>query len=177
MRRIDAFQESACFLGGHDRGCALYNRVARPAHGMRRIPGDDLARYQPVKEHANAGEMLLDGRSFAHLAQLLDIGRHMHRLHVLDARDASALGPAQERAGRLPIRRPSVSVADLDGEEFQKAPSGIFTGLRDERRKPWPGGSIGDDFSYHNLPQVQRVTFGSAAFVLTSSGQSDSAEI
>ena len=102
---------------------------------MRRIGSDDLARHQPVKQHADAGQVLLDGRSRAHLAQLLDVPDHMHRLHVLDARDAFVLAPAQERARRLPIRRPGVLVADIHGEEFQETPGGSFACLRDERRK------------------------------------------
>jgi hypothetical protein len=60
---------------------------------MRRIRGHDLARHQPVEQHADAVEMLLNGRSRAQLAQLLDVGRDVNWLHALDALDTPALAP------------------------------------------------------------------------------------
>ncbi len=72
--------------------------------------------------------MLFDGRSLAHLAQLLDIARHVHRPHVLDAPDAFVLALAQERTGSHAVCPPSVSVTNIDREEFNEAPGGMLTG-------------------------------------------------
>ncbi len=41
---------------------------------MRRIGRDDLAGDQPVEQHANGRQVLLDGRLLEILAQRLDIG-------------------------------------------------------------------------------------------------------
>ena len=54
----------------------------------------------------------------------------MHRLYVLDARDASVLAPSQEGAGGTAISGADVRVADVDGEELQEAPGGAIPGRR-----------------------------------------------
>ncbi len=59
----------------------------------------------------------------------------MHRLHVLDARDAPALAPAQKRARYLSIGLVGVLVADIDGEEFEEAPRGPLSSPANESRK------------------------------------------
>jgi len=145
MRPINAFEKFSRFLRGHHRGRALDNGVPRPAHGMRRVKRQHLARHQPIKQHPDTGEMLLNGRRFAGGLQLFDIACHMHRPHVLDAHDAPALAPAQERAGRLPVGRTGVLIADVDGEEFEEAPGG-----------PSPARSISAGnlgaFIHHSLP-------------------------
>ena len=87
---------------------------------MRRIAGNDLAGDEPVKQHADAREVLFDSRNLAHLAHLRDV----HRLHVLDTGDAPAPAPGQEPARRKPVGRARVHIADIDGEEFKIAPDG-----------------------------------------------------
>ena len=129
------FEKFARFLRGHHRGRALDNGVPWPTHGMRRVGRQHLARHQPVKQHADTGQMLLNGGRFAGGLQLLDIACHMHRPHVLDAHDAPALAPAQERAGRLPVGRAGVLVADIDREEFNEAPRGPFPCPLNQRRQ------------------------------------------
>jgi hypothetical protein len=98
---------------------------------MRRIGRHHLAGHQPVKQHADAGEVLLYR---AHLAQFLDVSGHMHRLYVLNARDASVLAPSQEGTGGTAISGAGVRVADVDGEELQEAPGGLFSRRADQRR-------------------------------------------
>ena len=56
--------------------------------------------HQPVEQHADAGEVLLDGRRGAFPAQLLDIGGDMHRLHVGERVMPLLLAPAQEQRRR-----------------------------------------------------------------------------
>ena len=65
MRRINAFEKFRRFLRGHHRGHALDEGVPWPAHGVRRVRCNDLARYPPVKQHPDTGQMLLNGGRFA----------------------------------------------------------------------------------------------------------------
>ena len=79
--------------------------------------------------------MLLNGGRFACRLQLLDIARHMHGPHVLDAHEAPGLAPAQEGGGRLPVGRAGVLVADIDREEFNEAPRGPLPCPLNQRRQ------------------------------------------
>ena len=59
---LDAGEQlSGLFLAQHRRLAAL-DDVLRPAHRMRRVDGENLADDQPVEQHADRGQMLLDGR-------------------------------------------------------------------------------------------------------------------
>ena len=49
---------------------------------MRRIGRDDLAGDEPVEQHADRGEVLLDGRLLEAFPEATDIGRDMHRLDI-----------------------------------------------------------------------------------------------
>ena len=55
----------------------------------------------------------------ADFTPLLDIARHMHRLHVLNTPDAAILAPAQEGTSGLRVGRAGVLVANVDGEELR----------------------------------------------------------
>jgi len=58
------------------------NGVFRPAHGVGRIDVDHMAGNQPVEQHAQRGQVLLDGRR-RHLGfQILDESRDVERLNV-----------------------------------------------------------------------------------------------
>ena len=48
------------------------------------IGGDDLAGDQPVKQHANGGQVLLDLRLLEIAAERLDIGGDVKRLDIGD---------------------------------------------------------------------------------------------
>jgi hypothetical protein len=63
----DAVQKRPGLVGGEDRRLALFDDIFWAAHGMGRIdvnymPGDEL-----VQQHAERGQVLLDGRR-RHLA-------------------------------------------------------------------------------------------------------------
>src|ERR1017187_338772 len=92
--------------------------MARPPDGMRRIGRDHLPRYQPIEQHPDTGEVLLDRGGRPLPLQLLDIRGHMHRLDAPEFTNPLPLAPAQESSSGPRIRRPRVAVADSDGEEF-----------------------------------------------------------
>ena len=92
--------------GGHDPGADASGesggglaggRQERPRHGR----GDD----EPVAEHADRGQVLLDGRDRARVGP--DVGGHVKRGHRLEAQ-ASRLAPGQKTAPR-PSRTPPAS--------------------------------------------------------------------
>ena len=76
--------------------------MLRAAHGAGRIDRHDLAHDQPVEQHPDAGEMLLDGGRRNPLQQLLDVGGDVDGLDVAQMGDAAGLAPGGEFSGRLP---------------------------------------------------------------------------
>ena len=79
------------------RGLAGFDDVLRTAHRMRRIGRDDLASHQPVEQHADGGQVLLDRRLLKILAERLDIGGDTQRLDTrLRSGDGLGWGPLRK---------------------------------------------------------------------------------
>ncbi len=109
---------------------------------MSRIDLDDVADHEPVEQHAQRGQMLLDrGRGEVAL-QLLHEGGDMKGLHLGELCDASPLAPCGEAPRRVEVRLARVVVVDLGGEEFEDALGG-FRRRREERRRKKHGGGRG----------------------------------
>ena len=92
--------------------------MTRPPDGVRRVRRHHLPDDEPVEQHSDAGQMLLDrgGRTLA--LQQLDIGGDMHRLHAPERANPLPFALV-EKIGRGPrISRPRVLVADIDCEVF-----------------------------------------------------------
>ena len=104
-RRVDAVEKLARLFARQHRGLAGFDDVLRTAHRMSRIGRDDLAGDQPVEQHADGGEVLLDRRLLEILAKRLDIGRDMQRLDIGDLADLVMVAPGEEPRGR-PDNRP-----------------------------------------------------------------------
>jgi hypothetical protein len=95
-----------------------------PRDRVRRIRRHYLPGNQPVTEHSNASQVLLDRGSRQPALQLLDVGCHVHGQHFGKAGDALPLVPAQEGPRSPPVSGPRVRVADVDGEELDEPPRG-----------------------------------------------------
>jgi len=140
-RSVHAVEQLSSFRGRDDGRRPFRDRVARPADGVGGIRRHDLTGYQPIEQHADASQMLFDSRSGTDRAQLLDVTRHMHRVHVLNPGNAPVFAPAEERARSLSISGAGIFVADVDRKEFQKAPGSSLSGIgnqepgRTRRRK------------------------------------------
>ena len=93
-RRVDAVQQLARLFGIQHRGLAGLDDVLRSAHRMRRVGGDDLAGDQPVEQHADGGEVLLDRRLLEILAQA---PRYRRRRAAARYRRARRSGDARTR--------------------------------------------------------------------------------
>jgi hypothetical protein len=68
--RVDAVEQLARLFVGQHRGLAGLDDVLGTAHRMRRIDRDDLAGDQPVEQHADRGEVLLDRRLLKFLPEI-----------------------------------------------------------------------------------------------------------
>ena len=101
---------------------------------MRRVGGDNAARHQPVEQHADRSEMLLDRRFCKMLLQPLDIGRHMQRLDIDKLADLVPVAPGKELEHCAVIGHAGICVPDGGREEFQKAPRGLVARVSDDRR-------------------------------------------
>jgi len=60
LRYLDAVEQHPRLVRGQDGRLALLGRVARPADGGRRVERHHLADHEPIKEHPDRGERLLD---------------------------------------------------------------------------------------------------------------------
>ena len=93
----------------------------------------DLTRDQPIKQHPDRGELLLDRRRRDLGLQLLDIGADIMRP---DRRrhQASVFAPGEEPVARPRVSSACVRVADVGREEFDIAPRRRVTEIGDQRR-------------------------------------------
>jgi hypothetical protein len=103
----------------HRRAAFGYNMFG-PAHRVRRIHFDGLADDEPVKEHANSGQVLLDRRLGKALAKALHVARDMHRLHARQIVHAVLGAKFREPAGSIEVSPPCMFVLDICGEEIEE---------------------------------------------------------
>ena len=136
---------------GQDRRRALGDDVLRAAHGRGRVHGEDLADDEPVAEHADRGQVLLDGRNRARVGP--DVGGHVERGDRGQA-EASVLAPGQKLPHRPPVRRPRPLVRDPPREELEEPLDGIRSGVDDQRRQDDVDFPVYDD---HRLRRHQRL--------------------
>ena len=92
-----------------------------------------MAGHQPVKEHAQRGQVLLDGGRGERSLQILDEGGDVEGLHVGELSDAAGLAPGGEASRGAQVGPAGVVVVDLGGEKLQDAPGGL--GGRGEQRR------------------------------------------
>ena len=93
----------------------------------------DLTRNQPIEQHPDCGELLLDRRRRDLGLQLLDIGADIMRPDRR-RRQAAILAPGEEPAARASIGAARVRVTDVGGEEFDIAPRRRVAEIGDQRR-------------------------------------------
>lgn len=128
----DAFQEIAHFVAREHGRFAAFDGMLGAADGMRRVGREHLAGDQPVEEHADRGEVLLDGRPRARLAGFLHPSGDMHGLHVSEVVEAVAPAPGRELARGLKVGAAGMVVGDVGGEELPEA--ALRAGIREEKR-------------------------------------------
>ena len=78
---------------------------------------EDLADDEPFAEHADRGQVLLDGRDRSGVSR--DVGGYVERGHGGEA-EAPRLAPREKLPRRPPVRRPRPLVDDPSREELQE---------------------------------------------------------
>jgi hypothetical protein len=133
-RGIDALDQDASLVGGEHGGLAALDDVLGPAHRGGGIAGEDAASDEPIEQHADGGEVLLDGRLRHSLLERLYIGGDVERLDIDQRHDAGGFEPGEEVRHGPVIGHPGVLVPDGGGEEFEEAADGGVAGAGDRRR-------------------------------------------
>ena len=108
--RVDRLEEPAGFGRREHRRRALGDHVLRSPDGRRRVHGEDLADDEPVAEHADGRQVLLDRGRRAGVGP--DVGRHVQRRDRLE-RQPPRIAPGQELPHGPPVRRARPPVRDL----------------------------------------------------------------
>ena len=138
-REVDAVEQGSSFCGGEDRSLAGLDDVFGSAHRCCGIEGEDLADDEPVEEHAQRGQVLLDARSGKRARELLDVGGDHHGLHLVE-REATTLAPVGEAPDGSEVGEPGIGIADMGGEELPEAALGVGGGGEEHRRRRAVGG-------------------------------------
>ena len=129
---VDAVEELACFGRGQYRGLAGADDIFGAAHCGGGIYRQDLADHQPVEQHADGGQPLLDGRRRKLASEVLDPGGDVHRFDVKQTK-AGLVAPIEEFTCGAVIGFAGVRVADVGGEEFDEAAAGMRAARGDHR--------------------------------------------
>jgi hypothetical protein len=115
---------------------------------MGRVNVDDMIDNEPVEQHADRGQVLLDGRRRDLGLKILDERGDMERLHRREFIDALAGAPGSEAPVGVHIGAAGMVIVDLASEEFQDALCSLRRG-REERRRLEIRRRREDDFGDH----------------------------
>jgi hypothetical protein len=133
-RGVDALDQDAGLVGGEHRGLAALDDVLGSAHRGGGIAGEDGAGDEPIEQHADRGEVLLDGRLRHSVLERLYIGGDVERLDIDQRDDPGGIEPSEEVRDRPVIGHPGVLVPDGGSKEFQEAADRGVAGAGDRRR-------------------------------------------
>ena len=117
----DAVEQLTGLLGRQHRRFALLDDIFWAAHGVGRIHVEDVAGHQPVEEHAQRGQGLLDRPRRKLALEVLHEGSDMEGLHVGELADVVCVAPLREAPCGVQVRLARVAVVDLGGEKLEDA--------------------------------------------------------
>jgi hypothetical protein len=112
---------------------ALVDDVLGATNRRCRIHWHYLARDQPIEEHSNRGEVLLDGGRCAQM--ILNVGGDVNRTNGFKRKQCPSFAPCKKLGDGFRICGARVAVPDIRGEEFNEPPRRALTGARDRCRK------------------------------------------
>ena len=133
-RDVDAVEQGPGLRGGEHRGLAGLDDVLGSAHRARGVEGEDLADDEPVEEHAQRRQVLLDARGGERSGELLDVGGDHHGLDLVEG-EAPLLAPGGEAPRGGEVGKPGVGVSDMGGEELPESALGVGGGGEEHRRR------------------------------------------
>ena len=137
--RVDRLEKPAGLGRREHRRRARRHHVRRPPDGRRRVHRQDLADDEPVAEHADGRQVLLDRRHGPRVRP--DIGRHVER------RDRPQLEATRSAPRQEPPRRDSGRVKTRRSVAIPRTPSSVIRASRtgrpeDTRPQPMPRGRV-----------------------------------
>jgi hypothetical protein len=138
-------EQLAGFLGRKHRSLAFSDDVFRAAHGVGWIDLDDVADHEPVEQHTQRRQVLLDRGRRELTLKLLDERCDMRRLDRGQLFDAARLAPVGEAPRGIHVRLARMVVVDLGRDKFEEAPGGL--GCRGKEGEGSTGGGRGGDES------------------------------
>ncbi len=109
---------------------------------------DSVAGDEPVEEHVDPSQVLLDGRLGVGGLEVLDEGGDHYRLDGPEVGDAAVLTPAEESDGVAKVGPSGVQVLDGDGEVFGEARDGVVAGRGEDGREDDLGGRCQGPLSF-----------------------------
>ena len=133
---VDRIEEGAGFPGRQHRCLAGFHNVPGTPYRAGRVERHHLADHEPIEQHPDGRQVLLDGRRCVDRRQLLDVRGNQHRLDLLK-RQALDLAPIGKPVGGRQVRHARVRVSDVDCEKFPK-PFFDFVGAREQHRGNLP---------------------------------------
>ena len=143
-------------------GLAGLDDVLGAPDRTRGVEGQDLADDEPVEEHPERSEVLLDARRRERPGELLDVGRDHHGLELAQG-EASVLAPLGEAAHGREVGEARVPVPEVGGEELPEAPLRVLGGGEERRRRRVAsgrgrarGGLDGDQVGEHGSGNMGR---------------------
>ncbi len=83
FRCFDRIEKCSHLVGRQHGGLALLHAVLRAAHGVRRIERNNLTGDEPIEEHPDRRQVLLDSRLGMGFHDLLDVAGNVDRLHLI----------------------------------------------------------------------------------------------
>jgi hypothetical protein len=98
------------------------------------VYGHDLAGDEPIEQHADRREVLLDRRLRHRFLQAFDVGRDVQRLDSRQLADTPPVAPDEKQFHGAVISGPRILIPDRRGEKFEEAPSGRVAGIGDDPR-------------------------------------------
>jgi hypothetical protein len=124
IRVVDRIQQRARFLLGQNWRFAFLNRVLRASDRRGRIRGHDLADHQPIEQHADGGEMLLDRGLGESSTEQFDVRRDVDRFNVDKVFQIISPAPAGELPNTAKVCPSGIRIADIGGKELEESPGG-----------------------------------------------------
>ena len=103
-REVDAVEQRPGLRGREHWGLAGLDDMLWSAHGARGIEGEHLADDEPVKQHAQRRQVLLDARGGERSGELLDVSGDHHGLDLVEYQGA-LFAPVGEAPRRRSSRR------------------------------------------------------------------------
>ena len=154
---VDRGQKFPHLVGREDGSLAFADAVLRAPYRMGRVGLHDVPGHQPIEEHPNRGQVLFDGRLRVRAAELLDVGRDVHRCHPGQISQTSTCAPGGKALDGFQIGAAGIGIANVDSEELPEAPATFGHALEEHGQVANAGLNARNDDLVHALCSSARI--------------------